>query len=143
MATKITRRDFIKGLTSLTLGTLIFGSKVFAAPKKDIAIAIAKGPTPEEITKSVINKLGGMKRFVSRGDIVAIKPNLSFARPPEQAATTNPQVIKTIVELCYEAGAKKVRLTDNTCNTPTITYNMSGVKEAAEKGGAEVFYPKE
>ena len=54
-----------------------------------------------------------MRRFVSRGDVV-VKPDIGWDRTPEYAATINPEVVGTIVRLCYEAGAKKVRVCDRT-----------------------------
>ena len=57
---------------------------------------------------------GGAGRFVSKGDVVVIKPNVSWARRPEMAATTNPEVLEAVIELCQEAGAKKVRIADRT-----------------------------
>ena len=48
-----------------------------------------------------------MGRFVSRGDVVWVKPNIGWNRRPEQAATTNPDVVATLVALCFEAGAKQ------------------------------------
>ena len=47
--------------------------------------------TPVDVNvKTAIAKLGGMGRFVRRGDVVVIKPNICTARAPEYAATTNP-----------------------------------------------------
>ena len=40
--------------------------------------------------KTAIARLGGMRRFVSPGDDVVIKPNICAARAPQYAATTNP-----------------------------------------------------
>src|SRR4051812_21891726 len=40
-------------------------------------LVISKSSTsPRELTKSAIEAMGGMKRFISRGDIVVIKPNI-------------------------------------------------------------------
>ncbi len=50
---------------------------------------------------------------MSRGDVV-VKPDIGWDRTPEYAATINPEVVGTIVRLCYEAGAKKVRVFDRT-----------------------------
>jgi uncharacterized protein (DUF362 family) len=49
-----------------------------------------EGFSVKELTKKVFEAAGGIKRFVSRGDVVAIKPNISWARHPRFAATTNP-----------------------------------------------------
>ena len=48
-------------------------------------------PEPEELVRRAVDALGGMKRFVSRGDIVAVKPNIGWDRMPVHAANTNPR----------------------------------------------------
>jgi uncharacterized protein (DUF362 family) len=81
-----------------------------------------------------------MNRFVSNGDLVWVKPNLAWDRRPEQGATTNPHVVASIIEMCFEAGAKDVLVSDHTCNKAQRTFPRSGVQEAAEKAGARVFF---
>ncbi|MEW6674688.1 MAG: DUF362 domain-containing protein [Nitrospirota bacterium] len=96
--------------------------------------------TESTITTSVINALGGIKRFISRGDIVVIKPNIAFDRLLEHAANTNPDVVATVVRLCLEAGAKKVKVFDRPVNDPRRCYVQSDIAEAAKRAGAEVSY---
>ena len=79
-------------------------------------VAVAEGQDYAAITKSAINALGGMGRFVKAGNTVVVKPNMGWDRRPEQAATTHPLVVRSIVEECLKAGAKKVKVFDNTCN---------------------------
>jgi uncharacterized protein (DUF362 family) len=129
------------------------GRSLFAAPPvageaAKMAIARWKGaaqPTPEQIkdlavrlTEKALEGLGGIERFVKKGSVVFIKPNMSWDRTPEQAANSNPDVIATIVKKCLEAGAKTVRVGDNTCNPKDKAYANSGVAEAAKNAGAEV-----
>lgn len=92
------------------------------------------------LTRRVIRDLGGMSRFVSKGNVVWVKPNIAWDRTPEQAANTNPDVVATIVKMCYEAGAKQVIVGDNPCNAQERTYPNSGIRPAAEKAGARVTY---
>lgn len=94
----------------------------------------------KRLTRSAIDSLGGMGRFVSRGNIVWIKPNIGWDRRPEQAATTNPDVVATLVEMSFQAGAKKVMVSDNPCNKAQNTFPRSGIQQAAEKAGAQVFF---
>jgi uncharacterized protein (DUF362 family) len=88
---------------------------------------------PVEATKAAIEALGGMRRFVRPGDRVAIKPNFSFANAPERATGTNPEVVKTMAQLCVEAGAKRVLVLDHTIHNPKICIDRTGIK-AALKG---------
>jgi uncharacterized protein (DUF362 family) len=140
------RREFLKlgvGCTAGLLGLSAFGSNWLFAQEETpslVDLAVAVNGSPEELVRSVIASLGGINRFVSRGDIVVVKPNIAWDRNPEQAANTNPEVVAEVIRLCFEAGAKKVKLFDRPCNKPSRTYRNSGIKEAAEKVGAEVSY---
>jgi uncharacterized protein (DUF362 family) len=106
-------------------------------------MAIAKGDSPAKIVKTAIDGMGGMKRFISRGDVVVIKPNIGWDRAPEQAANTNPEVVAETVRLCYDAGAKKVIVTDVSCNDPRRCFFRSGIGKSAKDAGADVQIPKD
>jgi uncharacterized protein (DUF362 family) len=119
-----------------------------AAPPAKLSIAHAKTPAAEaavaamarQLTTKAVEALGGMGRFVSRGDVVWVKPNIGWDKRPEQAANTNPDVVATLVELCLKAGAKRVLVTDNATNSAQRTFPRSGIQEAALKAGAECFF---
>jgi uncharacterized protein (DUF362 family) len=81
-----------------------------------------------------------MRRFVSKGDVVVVKPNIGWDRTPEQAANTNPLVVATLVVLCLEAGAKKVKVFDRTCNDPRRCYEQSAIGPLARRAGADVSF---
>jgi uncharacterized protein (DUF362 family) len=106
-------------------------------------IVISKGTAPAQITEAAIRALGGMSRFVSRGDVVLVKPNMAWDRKPELAATTNPEVVATLVRLSLEAGAKEVKVFDNPCEDPRRAYVSSGIMAAAKGAGAKVSYMEE
>jgi uncharacterized protein (DUF362 family) len=136
------RRDFLKdiavggALLNLSPGLLAQGGG-----KPDLAQV--QGEDPALITKEAINILGGMGTFVSKGDQVLVKPNIGWDRTPQLAACTNPDIIKTLVELCFEAGAKDVTVMDNPCNPARRTYARSGIAKAAKTAGAKVPYPND
>ncbi|GAB4321999.1 MAG: DUF362 domain-containing protein [Candidatus Sumerlaeia bacterium] len=98
---------------------------------------------PAQGVRKAIELAGGMGRFVSRGDRVVLKPNMGWARPPELAANTNPDVMAELTRLCLEAGAKEVLITEHTCNTAQRCYAMSGIAQACESAGAKVLYTRD
>lgn len=63
--------------------------------------------------RAAVGMLGGMGAFVKKGSKVVIKPNMSFARGPESATNTNPEVVRELVAMCRQAGAAKVRVLDH------------------------------
>ncbi|MCJ7809754.1 MAG: DUF362 domain-containing protein, partial [Desulfobulbaceae bacterium] len=101
------------------------------------------GYSVKDLTRKVFDAAGGIGRFVSKGDVVVIKPNISWARAPQLAATTNPEVLEAVIELCQEAGAKKVRIADNTIHDARRCFAVTGVGKVAEKTGAELVYPRD
>lgn len=111
-----------------------------AAERSDLVVAQGQGKSPASITMTAVNEFGGMKKFISRGDIVVIKPNIGWDRLPEQAANTNPEVVATLVKLCFDAGAKKVKIFDRTVNDPRRCYKQSGIADAVTPLGAELSF---
>lgn len=83
----------------------------------------------EAVQKAVadaVSLLGGMDRFVKRGERVLVKPNLLAAKPPEAAVTTHPQVVRAVLALLKDAGAVPVA-----GDSP----GLGSARKAAEKGG--------
>lgn len=117
--------------------------QALAAGASHPLIAVAHGPSPARITQAAIDAIGGMARFVHRGDRVVVKPNIGWDRTEEQAANTNPEVVAAIVRLCIDAGAKSVLVMDNTCNDARRCYLRSGISEAAKGAGAKVDFFEE
>lgn len=112
----------------------------------ELAIAKAKGgevPSADQLVRRAVDAMGGMKRFVSRGDVVVIKPNIGWDRMPIHAANTNPDVVGAVVQLAFEAGAKKVVVADGSCNDPNRCFQRSGIWRKAYGLGAEVVLPAE
>jgi uncharacterized protein (DUF362 family) len=104
-------------------------------------VTVIQGGEPRALVAQAFENLGGVRRFVSRGDVVVIKPNIAWDRTPEQAANTNPEVVAEVVRQCWQAGAKRVIVTDVSCNEPRRCFQRSGIQAAARAEGAEVVLP--
>lgn len=117
-----------------------------AAELAELAIAKTKAGEPasaEALVRRAVDALGGIKRFVSRGDVVVVKPNIGWDRMPVHAANTSPDVVGAVVQLAFEAGAKKVVVADGSCNDPNRCFQRSGIWRKAHALGAEVVLPAE
>ena len=99
----ITRRESIKKMVRLSGGLALGGMSAFEAFHPPVAgageqanpfIVEGIGTRPDysvkELMKKVFDSAGGIKRFISKGDVVVVKPNISWARTPQMAASTNP-----------------------------------------------------
>ncbi len=128
------RREFIMQSAAFVSAAPAFA--LFSAP----ALPVVKtcNASPAQLAEKAVEMLGGMQAFVKPGQSVLIKPNIAWDRAPEQAATTNPEIVAKVVTMCLDAGAKKVRVLDRTCNRARRCYRRSGIEAAAKKAGAEV-----
>jgi len=104
-------------------------------------MTVIQGEDPASLARQAIEELGGMRRFISRGDVVLVKPNIGWDRTPEQAANTNPEVVAEIIRQSMGAGAKRIIVTDVSCNDPRRCFQRSGIADAAQRAGAEVILP--
>ena len=151
----VTRRTALKRLFKAS-GSLAFslpgvwslggiGSTMAAEAKKGFIVeglGQKEGYDVKELVREVFDAAGGIGRFVSKGDLVALKPNISWARHPDLAATTHPEVLEGVIELCYEAGAKKVRVVDHTIHDPRRCFALTGAGKVSKKTNADLVYPR-
>jgi uncharacterized protein (DUF362 family) len=104
-------------------------------------LTVVQGGEPRALVQRALEDLGGIRRFVSRQDVVVLKPNIAWDRTPDQAANTNPDLVAEVVRQCWQAGAKRVIVTDVSCNEPRRCFQRSGIQAAARAEGAEVILP--
>lgn len=143
MSGNLTRRDFLKQAAALGLAATALGELGFDAITSEAAsgpvLAVASKGDPATLTRAAVNALGGMRAFVKKGDVVLVKPNIGWARKPNQAATTNPEVVAEIVRLCREAGAREVKVMDHPVDQPdALVLRITGIERPAKQAGAKV-----
>lgn len=136
------RRTFLKSAALVTGAGMIARNPLIAA-KSAPGIVIVKNGSPREMVERALEMLGGISQFVSKGDYILLKPNISWDRRPEYAATSNPELVAAVVRLCLDAGARKVLIIDNTCNDPRRCYKNTQIPEYAEKAGADVRFVRD
>lgn len=96
----------------------------------------------EGLLKEGIQELGGMEAFVKPGQRVLLKVNLLMKKRPEEAVTTHPSVVEAVVRLVQEVGGIPI-IGDSpggpyTASALQAIYSRSGLKEVAERTGAEL-----
>ncbi len=135
------RREFLKRLATLGLVAgagrwLVMPEELWAmgplTPPAPPLLAKAQGTNWAHLVGDALQALGGLKKFVNPGEVVVVKPNMAWDRTPELGANAHPVVVRKVVELCLEAGAKQVKVLDHTCHDPRKTYRSSGIKAAVE-----------
>ncbi len=137
------RRTFISrsiGAGILTSTSLLLPGKIFgAAPSNNGYDLVAiKGGSPDAMFDKAIAAMGGISKYVKPNQTVVVKPNIGWDKTPEEAADTNPLLVKQIVKKCYDAGAKKVYVFDHTCNNWQKSYDNSGIEAAVKEVGGKI-----
>lgn len=142
---RIPRRQFLKNL-ALFLGSVfipqIFPKRISsqviqALPSKKTSsrrpiVSVVKGEDKKKMLAKVLEPFGGITSFVKSGNRVVIKPNAAWERTPDEAATTHPELVRGMIELCYEAGAGEVTVTENTCDNFKSAFEVTGMNGAVK-----------
>ncbi len=109
---QINRRTFIKhgvaaGTVAVVGGTRLLSAgataPVFAAGSPDLTVV--KSADYFAAAEKAVDMLGGMKRFVSKNDVVGLLVNAPFRNP---GAHVNPDISLAVAKMCHEAGAGKI-----------------------------------
>jgi len=132
-----TRRDFLKASAETGLliaagrGMIPGAAKAWAGAEASTSpdLAVVTGDAAKAVIRAV-DLLGGMKRFVKQGQRVVIKPNMSFAKTPDEAANTSPAVVAAVARSCIEAGAKNVLVVDHTLQRAQLCLELSGIEKS-------------
>jgi len=134
----MTRREFLKA--AIASSFYLVARRLFPASRSSAAVevGIASGADYEKAVTAAVDLIGGMRAYVKPGHVVVVKPNIGWNSPPEVKATTDPVVVRTLVHLCFAAGAAKVYVFDRSVSNPRLAYVTSGIQRAAEEAGARV-----
>ena len=126
----MTRRKFLKtAAAGVALG--LAGGPSFSFAKEEYDLAVISGE-PAAATRKALEALGGISRFVKKGQQVILKPNMSFSRTPEFAATTHPLVVATVAQACMEAGASQVLVLDHSLHRAELCLERTGIRDACK-----------
>jgi uncharacterized protein (DUF362 family) len=135
------RRDFLKTSAAVGVAALTFDKLQAAMSSNSLTVESAPdmvavmGGEPAQLLERALKEMGGIGKYVKKGQTVVIKPNIGWDKKPDFAANTNPELIAALVKQCFSAGAKKVTVFDHTCDNWQKCYDNSGIKKAVEAAG--------
>ena len=137
------RRDFFKKgiLAGVAVSALKFDKLQASLTNNQMVVEKAPdlvavmGGEPDVMLDKALEALGGIKKYIKKGQSVVIKPNIGWDRKPELAANTNPILVGALVKKCLAAGASKVVVFDNTCDNWQKCYSSSGIADAVKNAG--------
>ena len=133
------RRDFLR-TSALAGAALTLDFKGLSAALMNNTVAVeavpdmvaVMGGEPAVMLDKALEALGGIEKYVKKGQKVVIKPNIGWDRTPELAGNTNPELVSALVKKCLAAGAEKVTVFDHTCDNWQKCYESSGIEKAAK-----------
>ena len=111
--------------------------------KNDIRVCLKKCGSygQNEVDASVkmlLAYIGGIGRFIKRGQKVLIKPNLVKAAKPQECATTHPAVVESVIKILKEIGCEvfvgDMPFADSTMNAMKVC----GIYDVCKKHGAKI-----
>ncbi|MDR3332881.1 MAG: DUF362 domain-containing protein [Synergistaceae bacterium] len=144
------RREFLKKSAMIGIGAGVLflpkGLKIIASPAESAEsypdLVALKGGGLEAMLDRGMKEIGGMGRFVSKGQKVLIKPNMSWDVAPDGAANTSPELVAAIVKHCQAAGASSVVVMDHSIEYWDNSRKVSGIDDAIKSVGA-IYAPSE
>jgi len=95
-------------------------------------VCILKGTYSAPPIDALLEPLGGMERFVERGDRVLLKVNLLSARKPEEAVTTHPEFVRAVALAVREVGGRPF-----IGDSPGGTFSERTLRKAYKQSGLE------
>ena len=144
----LSRREFLKSMGALAAGLALAGcgvdSKSVNGARPVVAIAKAETYNRTLIRKQVellMDSIGGLQDVLAHGSRVAIKTNLtgglqsgSLPGIPEiESFLTHPEVVRAMVELLRDAGAKEIFIVEAVYEKESWPYY--GYEEMAKEAG--------
>jgi hypothetical protein len=145
---KITRRQFLVGTAGAAAGyeasRRLSGESGVpqAAAESQPAVALVKGTNSESartLLRTAIDGLGGINRFVKPGQTVAIKPNATWDYPPGTASSTDPELLREVILLVREAGAKRIIVVDSPAGIVSYKLTQNGSATLSGKDFSDEF----
>jgi uncharacterized protein (DUF362 family) len=150
---QITRRQFLQtaagAVVALEAARLVDWPIGFIAPAHAAAwpnVSVARGAnadSTEAILKTALEGLGGIERFVKPGMTVAIKPNATWAYPPFTASSTDPDMLRVLITLVRQAGARRVIVMDHCSIDPGTAECLreSGIGKVVDELKVDKVFP--
>ena len=99
-------------------------------------VSMVKGKNIELAVKKAVDLVGGMSSKVKKWDRVIIKVSLDEAKPSGSGLVTNVEVVRAIVRMVKEAGARRITVADGSLKTNTWkAFEAAGYDKMAREEG--------
>lgn len=121
-------------LVSVSLVMMFYLSPAFAQDKP--VVSIVRGSSIESSVRKAVELVGGMQGRVKKWDRIIIKVSLDEAKPSGSGLVTNVEVVRALVHLAKEAGARRITVADGSLKTSTWkAFEAAGYNKMAREEG--------
>ena len=107
MSWKPTRRTFLAGAAAASAVALSYSPGLAKSVDGPADLVVAEGSDAASNARTAVEEFGGIGSLVKSGDVVGVSIN---AMGSIGAAHTDLDVLRALVEMCREAGAREVRV---------------------------------
>ncbi len=147
------RREFLRWIGNGMLGAGLSFAWPFSPLLKGAAqaaefpsVSVASGTnddSTETILTTALEGLGGITRFVKPGQTVAIKVNATWAYPPKTASSTDPEMLRILIQMIRAAQAGRIIVIDHCSIDPGTAESLrvSGIGQVVKEEGVESIFP--
>lgn len=136
------RREFLIMTTASLLSSKLLKaselSQLNSVKKQFIVSFVNKEDDIQRALEDGLKELDGIEKYLFRRCRVLLKPTMAWNQKPGTGYNSDPRIVKTIIDMCYKAGAREVALFDNTFDEWTLTYKNSGIERIAKDSAARV-----
>lgn len=149
----ITRREFLALVGKGVLGAGVMrmlpalSETATAVRAQTFPLAVVAAGSNEdsarEILKTALDAVGGLERFIRPGMRVAIKPNATWAYPPGTASSSDPELLRAMIQMVKEAGAGSIIVMDHCSIEPGTAeaLRVSGIGKIVQEEDVENLFP--
>ena len=148
--TRISRRDFLVVSGSAFASAFVPRFRPLSLPgsagQTIPKVSVAEGTNEDlaaQILQTALAGLGGMEKFVKPGQTVAIKPNATWAYPPNTASSTNPDFLTAVIQAVQATGAGRIIVMDHCSIEPGAeeALRVNGIGQLVKDLGVEHVFP--
>jgi uncharacterized protein (DUF362 family) len=109
---------------------------IFMKNGKELVSKVLARDNLKSSIKKAVNLIGGFTKFVEKGDTIFVKPN--FNTNDTYPGSSDLEFVRAVIELLYDAGAKKVVLAESSCFHTNSRKMMAHMLPVAQKARADV-----
>jgi len=121
---------------ALILLIIFFCCPAYCEDRIKPVVSVVKGQNIELAVRKAIDLVGGMSGRVKKWDRVIIKVSLDEAKPSGSGLVTNVEVVRAIVHMAKDAGARRITVADGSLKANTWkAFEAAGYDKMAREEG--------